>query len=146
MGHTHAELMAQYAEDAKQHDEPWELWQHDASGTWVDCVRHPSWRSHTQYRRKPRTVMIGDIEVPEPCKVPLDYGQVYYVPDLTTDLFICRYTWEDENVDFRLLESNLVHLDRESAILHAKALIEVSKGWWKCNLSVTKFVGEYKWE
>ncbi len=34
MAHIHAELMAQYAEDAKQYDEPWELWQHDASGTW----------------------------------------------------------------------------------------------------------------
>ena len=65
MAHIHAELMAQYAEDAKQYDEPWELWQHDASGTWVDCVSHPSWWSHVQYRRKPRTVKISDFEVPE---------------------------------------------------------------------------------
>ena len=28
MAHIHAELMAQYAEDAKQHDKPWELWQY----------------------------------------------------------------------------------------------------------------------
>ena len=31
----------------------------------------------------------------------------------------------------KVLKSNLVHLDFQSAEIHAKALIEVSKGWWK---------------
>lgn len=130
MGHIHAELMAQYATDAKQHDEPWELWQHYASGTWVDCVRHPSWSSNSQYRRKPRLVLIGDYEVPEPCKVVLAYGQEYFVPSLTQEIPI-RRTWVNDYNDRLALASNLVHLDQQSAALHAKALIEVSKGWWK---------------
>lgn len=56
MGFIHADLMAQYAEDAKVHDEPWEFWQHGASGIWVDCVSHPGWCSDSQYRRKPRSI------------------------------------------------------------------------------------------
>lgn len=129
MAHIHAELMAQYAEDAKQHDEPWELWQHDASGTWVDCVSHPSWCSNTQYRRKPRSIKIGDIEVPEPCKVSLKYKEEYFVPNVAS-AGAHRCVWTHSYLDLYALESNLVHLDRRSAALQAKALAEVSKGWW----------------
>ena len=129
MGHIHAELMAQYAEDAKVHDKPWELWQHVISGTWVDCVIHPLWRTDRQYRRKPRSIMIGDIEVPEPCKFPA-YGQEYFVPDMDT-ASSTRRTWTHTQLDKHLLESNLVHLNRHAAAHHAKALIEISKGWWK---------------
>lgn len=130
MGFIHADLMAQYAEDAKVHDEPWELWQRYATDTWIDCVSHPLWRSDSQYRRKPRSIIIGDIEVPEPVREPLTYGQEYFVPDVTTGS-PRRRTWAHDYNDSLALASNLVHLDQQSAALHAKALIEVSKGWWK---------------
>ena len=64
MAHIHAELMAQYAEDAKQHDKPWELWQFNDGDTWAGCSTHPRWVPDFTYRRKPRTVQVGDIEVP----------------------------------------------------------------------------------
>ena len=130
MGHIHADLLAQYAEDAKQHDKPWELWQYYASGTWENCENHPGWFTDHHYRRKPRTVKIGDIKVPEPCKVELEYGQEYFVPDVTTGS-PRRRTWAHDYGDSLALKSNLVHLDQQSAALHAKALIEVTKGWWK---------------
>ena len=130
MGHIHADLMAQYAEDAKQYDKPWELWQFNDGDTWAGCSTHPRWVPDFTYRRKPRTVLVGDIEVPETCKVELEYGQEYFVPDVTTGLGR-RRTWAHDSEDARALASNLVHLDFQSAALHAKALIEVSKGWWK---------------
>ena len=131
MGHIHAELMAQYAEDAKVHDEPWKLWQHGDHGDWTNCSNHPCWFSDQSYRRKPRTIRIGDIEVPEPCKFALKYKQEYFVPNVST-AGTHRYVWEHSHLDHHALVSNLVHLDRKSAALHAKALAEVSKGWrWK---------------
>ena len=129
MGHIHADLMAQYAEDAKQHDKPWELWQFNPGDTWAGCPTHPRWVPDFTYRRKPRTVQVGDIEVPETCKVELEYGQDY-IPLLTTAGASLR-TWNGDKQDTYALKSNLVHLDFQSAEIHAKALIEVSKGWWK---------------
>lgn len=76
-----------------------------------------------------KTIKIGDFEVPEPCKVVLAYGQDYYIPHLTAGAD--WRTWNDDKHDARVLKSNLVHLDSHAAALHAKALIEVSKGWWK---------------
>ena len=127
MAHIHAELMAQYAEDAKRYNEPWELWQHGDNGVWTRCTCHPGWHKEHSYRRKPRTIKIGDIEVPEPCKFALAYEQKYYVPNVTTG-GTYLYTWAHSHQDQHNLESNFVHTDIRSATLHAKALIEVSKG------------------
>lgn len=129
MAHIHADLMAQYAEDAKVHDEPWKLWQYGDQDGWADCGNHPSWFPDGIYRRKPRTIQIGDYEVPQPCKVELEYGQDYYIPSLTAGA--SWRTWNDDKQDANALKANLVHLDFQSAEIHAKALIEVSKGWWK---------------
>jgi hypothetical protein len=54
-GHKHAALMAQYAEDAKTTDKPWELWEfkYGAEG-WKDCSGSPFWASEVEYRRKPK--------------------------------------------------------------------------------------------
>jgi hypothetical protein len=131
MGHIHAELMAQYAEDAKRYDKPWELWQHGDGKTWKDFTNQsPGWHTDIFYRRKPQTIKIGDIEVPEPCKVALEYGQEYFVPDVATE-GASLHSWNGDPEDIHALESKLVHLDRRSAVRHALALIKVSKGWWK---------------
>lgn len=56
MKHPHAELMAQYAQDAMETDKPWERWQcHWGQRTgWDDVEDNPSWCKSTQYRRKPK--------------------------------------------------------------------------------------------
>lgn len=53
-GHVHAELMAQYAEDARTHANVWELWEFRASGgPWRSVYSyHPSWDPNCEYRRK----------------------------------------------------------------------------------------------
>jgi hypothetical protein len=52
----HAENKALYAEDAKMHENPWDLWEHCYEGfkTWLNCTDHPFWNEDTLYRRKPR--------------------------------------------------------------------------------------------
>ena len=55
-GHVHAELMAQYAEDARNHKEPWKLWElRVKGGDWYDCSLHPYWLETQEFRRKPKT-------------------------------------------------------------------------------------------
>ena len=64
--HPHAELMAQYAEDAKETDRPWERWEvkRDARGQWITCAVHPNWNEVFDYRRKPQVVKVCG-ELPE---------------------------------------------------------------------------------
>jgi len=55
--HPHAENMRLYAEDAAKSAKPWENWQWlNMLGDWQDCLKHPCWITHQQYRRKPKTV------------------------------------------------------------------------------------------
>lgn len=53
--HPHAELMALYAEDATETDEPWKLWEwfHSHSNKWLQCNKHPTWQLGNKYRRAP---------------------------------------------------------------------------------------------
>jgi hypothetical protein len=65
--HPHAELMLLYAQDAMETDKPWERWEseYDQSlGNWYPCTGCPNWDSPTvSYRRKPKTISIGNKEV-----------------------------------------------------------------------------------
>ena len=53
--HPHAELMALYAKDATETDEPWKLWEwfNVPANSWVLCKRNPAWMKGQKYRRKP---------------------------------------------------------------------------------------------
>lgn len=56
-GHVHAELMAQYAEDAKTSPEPWVNWERRstfaAEQHFHPLAGAPTWDPHSEYRRKP---------------------------------------------------------------------------------------------
>lgn len=130
MAHVHADAMVQYAEDAKKHDNPWERWEYNDGRGWHACPSHPYWFPEHVYRRKRRAIKIAGHFVPEPCQTELVYGKEYFVPNLATG-GATRRTWNRDSVDVHALKSNLVHLDQWSATVHAKALLEVSKGWWK---------------
>ena len=68
VGHPHAALMKQYAEDAETHERPWELWEHKhaAHKTWKPCGSHPVWYLDSEYRRT--------ADQPE-----IEYGEEYRV-------------------------------------------------------------------
>ena len=121
MGHIHAELMAQYAEDAKQYDRPWEMWQHrNHLGVWVDCTMHPVWHKDHPYRRKPRTIMLSEHEVPEPCREVPEIGQKFW----TVNPFSGpqKFTWDGSKEVLHALKGGYVHLTEEAAEKHYEAI------------------------
>ena len=119
MGHIHAELMAQYAEDVKQYDRPWELWQHGDHEDWVGCTTHPSWVTDHSYRRKPQTIMIGEHEVPEPCREVPEVGQkVWAIHPINR---VEPFTWYNSKACHDALETGFVHLTEEAAEKHYEA-------------------------
>jgi hypothetical protein len=65
---------------------------------------------------------IGKYDVPEPCREPLENDQFYYVADvIDQDDPLCSI-WTGSRTGFDWLKAGLVHLNKEAAIAHGKAL------------------------
>ena len=66
--HKHAELMAQYAQDALTTDKPWESWEFKSfHGTWLSLKSNPRWHTDQQYRRRPKqhTIVLNTEQLKE---------------------------------------------------------------------------------
>lgn len=91
--------------------------------------RSPFFSDEFEYRLKPRTIMIGDMEVPAPeTEVPAR-GTKYYTPHITTGYKEAHGTsiWGGTPLDESRLEHGLVHLSWQNAGAHTKALIEITE-------------------
>jgi hypothetical protein len=137
--HVHAKMMALYALDAAETDKPWERWEEYRRSEligWISVNKHPEWDDCTEYRRKPRTIHINGIEVPEPCREPLEGVTHYYMPDLVESAGGSSSglssgwvwsAWDDDEVDHARLKAGIVHLTKEAAEMHAKALVSFTE-------------------
>lgn len=127
--HIHADLMLQYAQDAMTTDKPWELWEfkNSASCIWSSLAEHPSWYENLDYRRKPRTININGFDVPEPVREPLEIDEVYYTFNLSTSNIAGDTVWDGRSFDLLNLKRGLIHLTKEAAELHAKALLSFTE-------------------
>ncbi|AOM40531.1 hypothetical protein [Xenorhabdus hominickii] len=127
--HIHADLMMKQAELALITDKPGLYFQVKVNDEWDDIISHQvNFDIYRKYRLKPRTIKIGEIDVPEPVKEPLEYGAEYYAVHVT-GLMIASgpIMWEGTIYDLSSLARGFVHLDLESAVLHAKALISLTQ-------------------
>jgi hypothetical protein len=122
--HPHAALMRQYADDAAETETPWERWEWRWSKApdWRPFSRHPVWAPDYTYRRKPRTININGIEVPEPVQEILTPGTDYFTPCFFYREGFKRMEWSCHQIDHSLLSAGMIHLTAEAAAIHAKAL------------------------
>lgn len=103
-------------------------------GHWVDyplsIMGTPSFHDpHSEWRIKPRTIMIGDMEVPEPLREAPEYNTKFWVVVGLTGLdFILPMEWKGTESEVRWIERGIAHKTEEAAIAHAKALIKISGG------------------
>ena len=127
--HIHADLMLQYAQDAMETDKPWERWElrYCEEESWAPCGGNFVFDPSLEYRRKPRTININGFEVPEPVLETLKVGQQYYTAEPDASSFFCVHTWNNHTLDIRRLQRGLIHLTREAAELHAKALLSFTE-------------------
>lgn len=127
--HIHADLIEQYAQDAMTTEEPWKLWEcfREISGEWNTCNEALAFFSNKKYRRKPRTIRIGEFDVPEPLRVEPNVGSYYRVPSLISRVMFDGYHWSGDSYDKLWLRDGLIHLSEEAAVLHARAIISLSK-------------------
>ena len=79
------------------------------------------------YRIKPRTIRIGDFDVPEPLRVAPSAGTTVFSVSLELIGSHDEWDWVDGDCVMDLMLSRgILHSSRDSAIAHAKALIALT--------------------
>lgn len=126
MKHKYADILNAIAEGQQIQflsDHGWE--DQDGSTTLVEIVEE--FFEPSQYRVKPKTIKIGDYEVPKPISKLLEYDQDYWFVDITNPTLASKTAWNDHEFDRRMLKFGLIHLTREDAETHAQAFIDITK-------------------
>ena len=93
---------------------------------WVELCRRAADPNFT-VRRRPRTIKIAGIEVPEPMRTAPPGGTTYWVAD-PRRFKAHRVQWDGVPSEYWCLRRGLCHLTKEAAETHARALIIASGG------------------
>ena len=75
----------------------------------------------------PKTIRIGEYDVPEPVREPLEDGKEYWITNFSLEELAYSFKWYGVKFDNRLLKNGLIHLTKEAAAIHAKALLSLTK-------------------
>ena len=95
------------------------------TGDW--CPKeHANISEGVKYRIKPRTIRIGEYDVPEPCREPLENGDLYWVAALDEESPLRAYTWRGYRIDTICLSRGIIHRTQEAADIHSEALISLT--------------------
>lgn len=123
--HKHYDLIVKWAADTSQ-----KVWC-NAGSHWF-LAKTPNWFRDTEYHigehPPKRKIMIGDIEIDAPEVSELAHNTEYYLPNIGALEMYSESRWYKDNVDLFRLKTGVIHLNKEAAIAHAKALIKVSGG------------------
>jgi hypothetical protein len=79
---------------------------------------------------KKRTISINGIEIPEPERKELTRDTIYFIPNpliIYETMGFTQYYWHYDNFDLYFLKKGLIHLTKEAAIQHAKALLSFTE-------------------
>lgn len=125
MAHKHAALMALYAQDASETDEPWKRWESCVLGQWTALAQNPHWYPDREYRRKPKTIMVNGFEVPAPLDKVQVGTTVYIASPASLDLSVMVVYTSGHNPYF---DRKIVHATRDAAVAHAKAMLGIDPG------------------
>lgn len=118
----HKDSILEYAKDWVGNDKPWELWECKRSGFWSGLDSHPIWRSDYEYRRKPKFININGFKVPEPYRGDMRDDQMFFEPNILSKNFAIEHRWYNRPYDMTVLGRGFLHLTKEAAAIHGKAL------------------------
>lgn len=113
----------QEVEFFKEHNQEWEVIQ----GLPVCSVLEERFK----FRLKPKTILINGIECPAPILWDsLPDGTKFWIADPSRhNGEFCRHlVWDGQDCDVQHLQRGLVHLSKQDAVEHAKAIILASGG------------------
>ncbi|QAB41244.1 hypothetical protein EHF38_13270 [Acinetobacter baumannii] len=81
-----------------------------------------------EFQLKPRTIFIGEFEVPEPLKEAPAKGSTCSYPSPTVELGVQQFKWNGSKGQLRMLQHGQVHSSSDNAFAHCCAIIKVSGG------------------
>lgn len=76
---------------------------------------------------QPKTIRIGEFDVPEPLRESPAVGTAVFTPNLVNNDGYLIFNWDSDFTDNRMLCRGLIHKTKESAIIHSKALISLTE-------------------
>jgi len=80
------------------------------------------------FKLKPRTIFIGEFEIPEPLKAAPEKGSTCSYPSPTVELGVQQFKWNGSKGQLRMLQHGQVHSSFDNAFAHCCAIIKVSGG------------------
>lgn len=107
-----------------------------SSDTWFELKEWKSVKlgellnSVWQYRLVQEMVTVGDVSFPKPVSEPLEVATEYWVAHPVYSVYTasCACRWSDDFYDNLYLKRGLIHLSKENAVAHAKAIIQLIGG------------------
>ena len=95
-------------------------------GVWYEHHNNTLGYGYT-YRVKPKTIRIGEYDVPEPMREIPVHGTSYYAVDTVSPDSPMEYIWVNDPADNNWLRLGIVHSTRDAAVLHAEALLSLTE-------------------
>ncbi|MDC5531602.1 hypothetical protein OHX10_08970 [Acinetobacter baumannii] len=81
-----------------------------------------------EFQLKPRTIFIGEFEVPEPLREAPEKGSICSYPSPTVELGVQQFKWNGSKGQLRMLQHGQVHSSFDNAFAHCCAIIKISGG------------------
>lgn len=91
-------------------------------GKYQEC--HKKMCDYT-YEPIPKTITVNGFEVPEPVREKLERGCDYFLASTGADGYFEQYGWYDDDTDNKWLSRGLIHLTKDGAIDHTKAMLGI---------------------
>ena len=109
---------------AAANGEPIEVMKSDG---WGAKAEHLGFTMYDTYHIKPKTIRIGEYDVPEPMREMPARGTTHYVVDTVTPNSPRKYIWACATVNIGWFNHGIIHSTRDAAVLHAKALLSLTE-------------------
>lgn len=97
------------------------------SAGWVAKAEHLGFNMYDTYRIKPKTIRIGEYDVPEPLREMPTLGTDYYITDIVGSSLYGVATWVCDAEDIKWFNRGMVHSTKDAAICHAKAILSLTE-------------------
>lgn len=85
-----------------------------------------TYNTRLKFRIKPKTIRIGEYDVPEPMREAPGDSETFYLPAILSEGWYITHRWGGFQDQLAKLQAGLCHSTREAAEWHAKALISLT--------------------